>query len=283
MRFFSIEGNRFRLDGGSMFGSYPRSVWERWCKPDENNRIDLASRALLVREPNGRLVLLEAGIGAFFEPKLKERYCIQEEENVLVRSLAALQVEPEDIDFIILSHLDFDHCGGLLSVYTPGEKPRLVFPKARFIVNRTNWERSVNPHVRDQASFIPELSQLLLASGRLEIVQSSRSFSLGAAYSFTFSDGHTPGMMITRIESPTDGPITFAGDLVPGVPWLHLPVTMGYDRFPELLIDEKTRLLERLADTDERLFFTHDPKFAVSRVTYDERGRFIAKEARERL
>jgi glyoxylase-like metal-dependent hydrolase (beta-lactamase superfamily II) len=283
MRFFSIEGNRFWLDGGSMFGSYPRPIWEKWCKPDEKNRIELASRALLVQEPNGRLVLLESGIGAFFEPKLKARYNIQEEENVLLRSLAAVQIEPEDIDFIILSHLDFDHCGGLLSAYKRGERARLVFPKARFMVSRANWERFVNPHVRDEASFIPGLGDLLLASGRLEIIQSSRSFSLGAAYSFTFSDGHTPGMMITRIESSTDGPITFAGDLVPGIPWLHLPVTMGYDRFPELLIDEKKRLLERIVDTDERLFFTHDPQFAASRVAYDDQGRFIAKEARERL
>lgn len=278
MRFFSIEGNRFRLDGGAMFGNYPRSIWEKWCLPDESNRIDLASRALLVREPSGRLVLCESGIGAFLEPKLKERYGVRENENVLLRSLAAVEVQPEAIDVVVLSHLHFDHAGGLLSAYQPEEKLRLVFSKARFIVSRGSWERFITPHRRDRTSFIPELRELLLDSGRLEIVQSTRSFTLGAAYSFSFSDGHTPGMMMTRIESESFGPVTVVSDLIPGVAWLHVPITMGYDRFPELLVDEKSRFLERVAEGDEYVFYTHDPRVAISRIARNDQGRFIARD-----
>ena len=77
-----------------------------------------------------------------------------------------------------------------------------------------------------------------------------------------------------------DGPVLIAADLIPGRPWVHLPITMGYDRFPELLIDEKARLLADLLARRGRLFFTHDPDIALSRVARDERGRFHAVEDR---
>lgn len=266
-----------------MFGNCPRPVWAKWFQADEQHRIELASRALLVREPSGRQVLCDAGVGAFLEPKLKDRFGVQEDEHVLLTSLARVDVKPEAIDVLILSHLHCGHAGGILSLYQPGEKPRLVFPKARFVVSRVAWERFVNPHPRDQAWFVPGLRELLVDSGRLEIVQSSRSFTLGAAYSFTFSDGHTPGMMLTRIDAAASAPITVVSDLIPGVHWLHLPITMGYDRYPELLVDEKRRLLERVAESDEILFYSHDPRYACSRVDYDNEGRFVAKAPREKI
>jgi glyoxylase-like metal-dependent hydrolase (beta-lactamase superfamily II) len=200
-----------------------------------------------------------------------------------LRSLAAHGVQPEAIDVVVLSHLHFDHAGGLLSVYQPDEKARLVFPNARYVVSRGSWERFVTPHRHDQASFIPELRELLLDSGRLEIVQSTRSFTLGAAYSFSFSDGHTPGMMMTRIEDESSGPVTVVSDLIPGVAWLHPPITMGYDRFAELLVEDKNRFLEKIAESDERVFYTHDPRIAISRVARDEQGRFIARDPQERI
>src|SRR5689334_20649215 len=108
MQLFSVEGNTQKLDGGSMFGNCPRVVWERWAPADDAHRIDLACRSLMVRD-NGRTVLCESGIGAFFEPKLRERYGVQESEHVLLRSLAEHGVAPEDVSVIVLSHLHFDH------------------------------------------------------------------------------------------------------------------------------------------------------------------------------
>ena len=65
---------------------------------------------------------------------------------------------------------------------------------------------------------------------------------LGPAVRFDFSDGHTPGLALAEIGG--EGGVAFCSDLIPGRPWVHLPVTMGYDRYPELLIDEKRRFLE---------------------------------------
>jgi glyoxylase-like metal-dependent hydrolase (beta-lactamase superfamily II) len=273
----AIPGNTQRLDGGAMFGNAPRALWSRWCPPDEHNRIALACRALLVREDSGRAVLVETGIGTFFEPALRERYGVQEPEHVLLASLAAHGVEPEAVDVIVLSHLHFDHAGGLLRAYESGRAPELAFPRAHFVIGRRAWERALRPHARDRASFIPELPALLQATGRVELVEGERSAVLGDGWRMTFSEGHTPGLMLPTVESPR-GPVTFMGDLVPGVPWVHLPITMGYDRYPELLIDEKRALLDRIRHEDGWCFFTHDAEFAAARVAVDERGRYHATE-----
>ncbi|MCA9715073.1 MAG: MBL fold metallo-hydrolase [Myxococcales bacterium] len=289
MQLFSVEGNSQRLDGGAMFGNCPRALWSRWCPPDEHNRIPLACRGLLIREDPGagepaRTVLLETGIGAFFEPKLRERFGVQEPEHVLLRSLAARGVRPEDVDIIVLSHLHFDHAGGLLTPWAEDQAPALVFPHARYVVSEDAWQRALHPHPRDRASFIPALQELLAATGRLERVAApdpgalARSETLGPRYGFTMSEGHTPGLMLTRVEGHARGPITFMGDLIPGAPWVHLPITMGYDRYPERLIDEKRVMLERVLAEDGWCFFTHDADVAACRLERDARGRFSPRE-----
>jgi glyoxylase-like metal-dependent hydrolase (beta-lactamase superfamily II) len=269
-----IEGNTQRLDGGAMFGNAPRALWTRWLTPDQHNRVPLACRALLVEEED-RLVLLETGIGAFFDPDRRRRFGVEEDRHVLLDSLAARGIGHEDVDVVVLSHLHFDHAGGLLTSWREDTPPELLFPRARFVVGRRAWERALAPHPRDRASFIPELPGLLEATRRLELVDGERSEVLGRGYRLHQSDGHTPGMLLTEIETD-DGPVVFVADLVPGRPWTHVPITMGYDRCAELVVDEKRALLEGLVDRRARLFFTHDHEVALARLTRDERGRFAS-------
>jgi len=267
-----LLGNRQKLDGGSMYGNCPRAVWERWSPPDDQGRIDLACRALLVDDGHRR-VLFEAGIGAFFEPKMAERFGVVEASHVLLDGLAERGLSDADIDVVVLSHMHFDHAGGLLSAFEEGVAPRLLFPKATFVVGRRAWERALTPHSRDKASFIPGLNEQLAACGRLEIVDGDTCATLGPGYRFHGSDGHTPGLLMTELDTDR-GPLVFVGDLIPGLPWMHLPITMGYDRYPELLIDEKRALLGDLLERDGAVFFTHDPACAIAKVVCDERGRF---------
>ena len=232
----SIMGNSQKLDGGAMFGNVPKVVWSKWITPDDNNRIPLACRALLIQDAS-KNILLETGIGAFFNPTLKERYGVNESNHVLLESLHHVGLSEEEIDIIILSHLHFDHAGGLLSAWSEQEPPRLLFPKAKYLVSKIGWERACHPHPRDKASFIPELNQLLEQSGRLVIIDSDRSQLLDHNFRFIFTNGHTPGLMHTVIKMDNEeGLIIFASDLIPGTAWVHLPVTMGYDRSPELFI-----------------------------------------------
>lgn len=280
MKLWSILGNTQKLDGGAMFGNAPRAVWEKWSPPDVHNRIALACRALLASPLNGKTVLFETGIGAFFEPKLRERYGVVEDRHVLLDSLAAAGFAHEDIDVVVLSHLHFDHAGGLLAPWREGHPPELLFPNATFVVSAACWDRARDPHPRDRASFIPELPVLLEASGRLEIVDGAHSAVLGDSVRFEFSDGHTPGLMLAEIVGPervggeAHGGVVFCADLIPGRPWVHVPITMGYDRNAELLIDEKREFLEDKLARNVHLFFTHDPGCALAQVVRDDKGRF---------
>ena len=269
MKLWSILGNSQKLDGGAMFGNVPRPMWEKWIQPDADNRIPLACRALLADGLAGKRVLFETGIGAFFEPKLRERFGVVESRHVLLDHLAEAGFTHEDVDVVVLSHLHFDHAGGLLAAWEEGQPPRLLFPNAQFVVGAEHWRRALQPHPRDRASFVPELQPLLEASGRLELIEGEHSRTLGESVRFFFSDGHTPGLMLAEV-----GGVVFCADLIPGRFWVHLPITMGYDRWPEKLIDEKRVFLEDKLARGVRLFFTHDHDCALARVTRDERGRF---------
>jgi glyoxylase-like metal-dependent hydrolase (beta-lactamase superfamily II) len=278
MQLWSINGNTQKLDGGAMFGNAPKAMWSRWIAPDELNRIPLACRCMLVKDLDGRNVLFETGIGAFFEPALRERYGVVESHHVLLDSLAEAGLSHEDIDVVVLSHLHFDHAGGLLAAWEEGKTPRLLFPHAQVLVGAQHWQRALKPHPRDRASFIPELQSLLQHSGRLELVAGEHSQTLGQSVRFHFSDGHTPGLMLAEFAG-----VVFCADLIPGRPWVHLPITMGYDRFPEALIEEKRAFLEDKLARNVRLFFTHDHACAMARVTRDERGRYGTTDERPEL
>jgi len=256
-----------------MFGNAPRALWSRWAKPDEAGRIALACRALLVEDASRR-VLFETGIGAFFAPELRERYGVVEAEHVLLESLAELGVSDREIDVVVLSHLHFDHAGGLLAPFRAGTALELLFPRAQFVVGRTAFERAERPHLRDRASYIPELPELLRRSGRLHLVEPASDVTslLGTRIAFTETLGHTPGMIHARVAGDR-ARLFFAADLVPGRAWVHLPITMGYDRYPEHLIDEKAELFSELVKREEYLFFTHDPDVAAARLR-EQAGRY---------
>jgi glyoxylase-like metal-dependent hydrolase (beta-lactamase superfamily II) len=143
MKAWSINGNTQRLDGGAMFGNVPRAMWEKWLAPDAEHRVPLACRALLVQLLDGRRVLFETGIGAFFDPTpagaFRRRW-----RNAMCCSTRSprLGLSDADIDVVVLSHLHFDHAGGLLAPWQEGQPPRLLFPNAQFVVGRDHWERA---------------------------------------------------------------------------------------------------------------------------------------------
>ncbi len=272
----SIEGNRQLLDGGAMFGNAPRLVWEKWVAPDESARIPLACRCLLI-EFNGLKILCETGIGAFFEPKMAGRFGVQTpDKHLLLENLKAAGHSPESIDFVILSHLHFDHAGGLLPTHqqiSAGDDG-LVFPNAQFIVGEEAWQRALKPHSRDRASFIPGLTEKLEKTGRLvRWPKDPMPKQLQGAFEFLESNGHTPGQLHTLFTG-ADQKVFYCGDLVPGRAWVHLPITMGYDRFPEQLIDEKETVYRRAVAEDWLLFFTHDSEAAASHVRPNAAGKF---------
>lgn len=259
-----------RLDGGAMFGNAPRALWQRWLAPDDRNMIDIDSRTLLIRTGSEN-ILFETGVGAYLSPEMKKRFQIVEDHHVLLNSLKDIGITHEQITCIVLSHLHFDHAGGLLKKWQADNKEiELLFPNAAVFVGKENFLRSSNPHLRDRASFIPGLSNLLEKSGRLNFIKDKDGLSFGSVeIEFMKSHGHTPGMMISFIK--TDGKkILFAGDMAPGHAWVNLPITMGHDRFPEKLIDEKQMVFQKVLDEKAWIFYTHDALYAASKLSFDK-------------
>jgi len=263
----------------------PRPMWERWVKPDKIGRIPLACRSLLI-ECDGKKILCETGIGAFFDPVKAERYGVQTPEKHLLReNLQKIGIPHDQIDYVILSHLHFDHAGGLLPPYSEIQKGKddLLFPKAKYIVGKEAFERAMHPHSRDRVSFVPLIVEKLQSSKRMIIVEGDNVPGLFEdRLSFMYTWGHTPGHMHTVFKGDTKT-IFFAGDLIPGTAWVHLPITMGYDRYPEKLIDEKALLYETAAPESWILFYTHDHRVSCSSVRKNEKGKFEAFDSIEPL
>ncbi|MBY0316271.1 MAG: MBL fold metallo-hydrolase [Bdellovibrionales bacterium] len=270
--FSEILGNSQKLDGGAMFGNAPRAVWQKWISSDDIGRIPLACRALLI-EFDDKKILFETGIGAFFDPKLADRFGVETPKiHQLRENLKKIALEPEDITHVILTHLHFDHAGGLLPTYEEIQNGNhgIIFKNAEILVGKEAWERALHPHSRDRASFIADLPEKLKATGKLRILDGHEQLFDGRLR-FFISNGHTPGQMLSIFRGENTS-IVFCGDLVPGRHWVHLPITMGYDRFPELLIEEKETLYKM--SQDWLFFFTHDDQVAASYIELTDKKKF---------
>lgn len=270
-----------RLDGGAMFGNAPRALWERWARPDHRHMIRIPAQSLLIRTKD-HAVLFETGPGAYLPPEMKARFQMDQDRHLLLEGLAGQGLDHDNITHVILSHLHFDHSGGLLSSWQANREPGLLFPNARVVTGRQNFERACAPHPRDRASFIPELAGLLEKSGRLDLMDDGDRMDLGPLeIRFQASQGHTPGMLISWIRAGSQT-LVFTGDLIPGRAWVNPAITMGYDRFPEQLIDEKQDLLEQALSADALLVYPHD--IGVSRLGRDEAtGRIRIMDDQEAL
>lgn len=273
---YSVLGNACKMDGGAMFGHVPKALWKDWIAPDDDNCIRIATRSLLARTEN-HTVLFEAGIGVCMEPRYRERYGIDEQEHMLLKNLAVHGVTEKDITDVIFSHLHFDHVGGVLSAWGEGKEPELIFPGTKYYAGEQAWEHATHPHRRDRASFLPAVIVKIENSRQLTKLKGSDILHFdGLEVRFFESNGHTPGMLCSDLRW-NNNRLVFAGDLVPGTPWVHLPVTAGYDRYPELTVNEKESLLSSMTEDNSWLFYTHDPKTAVSKIQSDDsRNSFAA-------
>lgn len=251
----------FGLDGGAMFGTVPKVLWERSNPPDEKNRIPMEARALLLKSP-GCNILIDTGNGKDFVakygeklgPKFAEMYKIDENGPSLLKSLAAHGVLPEDIHHVILTHLHFDHAGGA----TTEKNGKLVptFPKAQYYVQKGNLETARTPNLRERASYYAANFQPLLEAEVLKILDGPQEILPGV--SVVISNGHTQAQQVVKVS---DGQQTllFCGDMVPTSSHVKTPWLMGYDLHPLTLMEEKQKYLSEAADHSWYLFFEHDP------------------------
>ena len=171
--------------------------------------------------------------------------------------------------------MHFDHAGGLLPEYGD-ESLQLHFPNANYYVSKETLGICSKPTLEGTRFIYPLLHELLEKSDRLVLIEHPEHSDLDFGVTFRFSDGHTRGLMISQINL-NSGPLIFVTDLIPGNPWVHLPLAMGYDRFPECKIDEKKELYDAVIDKSAKLFFTHDPNIACAELKQDEKGKYFGE------
>ncbi len=285
----AIPTGDFALDGGAMFGVVPRPLWSREHPPDDENRIDMTMRALLLRgevEGTERIVLVDTGAGDKLTPKLQSIYRIDYSQHDLLGSLAAAGAAPAQVTDVILTHLHFDHCGGgtmLAEVQEQAEGPEEregptavpTFPNATYHLQRTQWEWALDPTERDRASFFGENFLPLESSGQLHLVEGE--VELFPDVHLVVVDGHTPGQQLPLIRT-LRRTFFYCGDLFPTASHLHLPWIMGYDLQPLKTMEEKKRLLPQAVEEEWVLFFEHDAGRECALAVEEEEGRYSEGE-----
>ncbi len=258
----------YKLDGGAMFGNVPKPLWSRLIPADADNRIRLATNSLLVRAGE-RLFLVDVGNGERGSEKHRRIFGIESNPD------GPEGIEPAAVTDVIITHLHFDHSGGLAAAGPEGpEGPPLRFPSARVCVQTANLENARRPNPREKASYLPENIALL---DRSKFYLTEGSQELVPDLWVHRSDGHTRGLQWVEVR---DGgaSIIFPSDMIPTSRHLPLPFTMGYDMCVERLMAEKEALLRRAVENDWILVFVHDPDVPAARVKIDERGHYAVRE-----
>jgi glyoxylase-like metal-dependent hydrolase (beta-lactamase superfamily II) len=262
-RLHVLEAGMQRLDGGAMFGVVPKPLWERRISADTRNRIPLGLRCLLVETP-AALVLIDNGVGNKEDAKFCDIYGIENAgaPTRLEDALRAAGFRPDDVDIMIDTHLHFDHAGG--NTYRDEEGAlQLSFPRARYFVQKGEWEFAHLRNERIRASYLPHNIDPVHAAGRLELVEGEREIVPGITVWPT--PGHTPHHQSVVIRSGAEAAI-FLADVMPTASHLPLPWVMAYDVEPLRTLETKRELLSRARREDWLFVFEHDPAIAWGRL-----------------
>ena len=268
-----IETGRFALDGGAMFGVVPKNLWSRTNAPDDQNRITMALRALLIQDGE-KNILVDTGMGEKYDEKTRSIYKLDNSEFTLLDSLKAKGLAPEDITHVIQTHLHFDHCGGLVSQSAEGTLAP-TFPNAKVFVQKENLKWAQNPTEKDRASYLKQDWDAIIAEGMLEQLDGPGEVFPGIE--LMIFNGHTRAQQLVRVHGG-DQNVFFCADLMPTKAHISFPFIMGYDNFPLTTLQEKKELIPRMYEEKWLLFFEHDPESALTRIDSTPKG-FKAGEA----
>ena len=251
-----IEAGMQRLDGGAMFGVVPKPLWEKRIPADERNRIPLGLRCLLV-ETRDELVLIDNGVGNKENDKFKDIYGIENNGSPtrLEDGLASLGFKTEDVSIMIDTHLHFDHAGGNTFVDAEGQI-KLTFPRARYFVQKGEFEYAHWKNERIQASYLPHNFDPVRAAGMLELLEGDVEVVPGISVRRT--PGHTPHHQSVIVRSGGEAAI-FLADVMPTSAHLPLPWIMGYDVEPLVTLESKRSLVAKAREEEWLLVFEHDP------------------------
>lgn len=261
-----IDSGYFGLDGGAMFGIIPKPLWNKTNPADDMNRIKLAARNLLLVS-DSKKILVDTGMGNKWDGKSREIYAVDQQSSSLEQSLLKLNLKPEDITDVILTHLHFDHTGG--STVLNNGKLEPAFSNATYYVQKENYLWALNPSERDRGSYIKDNFVPLKEAGILMLIEGEKQFD--DEIDFIIVNGHTFGQQLLKI-SDSSNTFLYCCDLFPTTSHIPLPYVMGYDLQPLVTVDEKRKMLRKALEEEWKLFFEHDPGTAFATVQATEKG-----------
>jgi len=280
VKYFVVRPGTFRLDGGAMFGIIPRPLWQKVAPPDPDNRINLALRLWLIKTPS-KVILVDTGVGDYHGAKFDDRFTVVGGPDPIKTALLEAEgLTPEDITDVVISHLHFDHTGGLTQM-AQGKTICSRFPKSRLHLHRQHYAYALNPTERDAGSFhqnyfVPVIQDhearglVHWHEGTSGIILTDGDYQL----QFRTSMGHTPHLM-----HPFDSHYFYMADLVPTAHHIHVPWIMAYDMAPGTSAVDKRQLLLFCVEKKLTILFEHDPDSWGAVVTYDKaRDQFSAQK-----
>lgn len=273
----TVNGGRFRLDGGVMFGVVPRVLWQNVVQPDAQNRICCANNCVLARDGR-QTVLVDTGYGGKYAP-LDRKFYDMEPGEPLVESLAELGVAPDDIDVVVFSHLHFDHVCGATRLDARRDRVP-IFPKATYVVGQWEWEDAMSGAEELKSAYPQEDIRPLYHSGRLFVIADGQEIVPGLRARVT--GGHTRGHLALLFESGGQTAV-YPGDVCPSTAHLRRMWHLAYDVYPLETRRRKHELLGEAADRGWWMLWNHDASVAVSRVDRDEKRDFKAIDGRPSL
>ncbi|MCB2230724.1 MBL fold metallo-hydrolase [bacterium] len=247
-----------------MFGVIPRSLWQRFAPPDENNLIDMVTN-LFVLTAHGKHMLFDAGLGDTLSERERKIYGI-EQAGSIERGLAGLGLTADDIEVVILTHLHTDHAAGALKLEGDTFVPR--FPNARHMISRAEWQAAMSPNERTSAVYVPERYQALEDAGLVELIEPDCELFPGIRAVHT--GGHTEGHFGIEMESKGRRAFYYS-DIIPSrhhLPTAYVPAT---DLDPMQSMHVKRTLVDRLIDEEVVVAFDHDVDIPLGRVYRDGR------------
>ena len=242
-------------------------MWEKVSPPDDRNRILLDTNCLLVRTPDS-LGLIDTGYGDKQGASFRARHDLAAEPQ-LPRNLAAVGVSPDQIDWVILTHLHFDHAGGCTSRDATGQL-RVTFPNAKHFIQQVEWEDATSNRPELAGAYFPNDFLPLAEAGLTRFVDETAEIVPGVSTRRTI--GHTRGHQIVTLTSNGETAV-YLGDLCPLTAHLRTFWSMAYDQFPLTVRTIKPVVLGEIADRRQLAIFGHDPRCRFARIRQDERNK----------
>lgn len=247
-----VSDGSFLLDGGPVFGPVPKILWERQAKPDRKNRVRLGLNSLLIKTPEVN-ILVDAGIGNK-EPEIS-REIYGHSSSKLLRNLRAQGVTARDVDYVILTHLAFFHCGGATRLDREGNIVP-TFPRAKYLVQRKAWEEAFNPNERVVPNLGPGVGHLkfLEARGQIEFLDGDAEIVPGVQVKVM--DGYSDGHQIVMVNTGSER-VVYLSNLIPTPHHLPLPYITAFDRYPDQTLAMKKEMLQKCEDEGWLMIFAH--------------------------